>query len=71
VVSVLDYNFGWSHVPVFVVLIGDLLVAGGLVLILLVFCVNPFAAATVNVETEQTVISRGPYALVRHLMYSG
>ena len=71
VVSVLDYDFGWSHVPVFVVLIGDLLVAGGLVLVLLVFRVNPFAAATVNVETEQTVISRGPYALVRHPMYSG
>jgi protein-S-isoprenylcysteine O-methyltransferase Ste14 len=71
VVLVLDYHFGWSHVPVYVVLIGDLLVAGGLVLVLLVFRANPFAAATVNVETEQTVISRGPYALVRHPMYSG
>jgi protein-S-isoprenylcysteine O-methyltransferase Ste14 len=68
---VLDNDFGWSHVPVFVVLLGDLLVAAGLVLVLLVFRVNSFAAATVNVETEQTVISTGPYALVRHPMYSG
>jgi protein-S-isoprenylcysteine O-methyltransferase Ste14 len=71
VVSALDHEFGWSHVPVYVVLIGDLLVAGGLVLILLVFRANPFAAATVTVETGQTVISTGPYALIRHPMYSG
>ena len=70
-VSALDHDSGWSHVPVYVVLIGDLLVAGGLVLVLLVFRANPFAAATVNVETGQTVISTGPYALVRHPMYSG
>lgn len=66
-----DYAFGWSHVPVFIVLFGDVLVAAGLVLIWLVFRVNPFAAATVTVETEQPVISRGLYALVRHPMYSG
>ncbi len=70
-VSGLDYEFGWSHVPVFVVPLGDLLVASGLLLIWLVFRANPYASATVTVETEQTVISTGPYALVRHPMYSG
>ena len=67
----LDYHFGWSHVPVPIVLIGDLLVASGLVLVWLVLRANPFAAATVTVEPEQTVISTGPYALIRHPMYSG
>ncbi|MGO8949741.1 MAG: methyltransferase family protein [Ktedonobacterales bacterium] len=71
VVSVLDNLRGWSHVPAYVVPIGDLLVAGGLVLIFLVFRANAFAAAAVNVEPGQTVISTGPYALVRHPMYSG
>jgi protein-S-isoprenylcysteine O-methyltransferase Ste14 len=71
VVSVLDYEVGWSHVPAYIVPIGDLLVAAGLVLIWLVFRANPFAAAAVNVEPGQTVISTGPYALVRHPMYSG
>jgi protein-S-isoprenylcysteine O-methyltransferase Ste14 len=70
-VSGLDYEFGWSAVPVFVVLLGDLLVASGLLLIWLVFRANPYASATVTVETEQPVISTGPYALVRHPMYSG
>lgn len=66
-----DYISGWSYVPVFIVLIGDGLMAGGLLIIWLVFRVNPFAAAVVTVETEQPVISRGLYALVRHPMYSG
>lgn len=69
-VSVLDSERGWSHVPVPIVLVGDLLVAAGLVLLNLVFRANPYAAAAVTVETGQTVISTGPYALVRHPMYS-
>jgi hypothetical protein len=39
--------------------------------ILLVFRANPFAAATVTVEAAQSVVTTGPYALVRHPMYSG
>ena len=70
-VSALDHKFGWSHVPVPVVLLGDLLVATGLVLVWLVFRANPYAASTVNVEPKQTVISTGPYALMRRPMYSG
>jgi protein-S-isoprenylcysteine O-methyltransferase Ste14 len=70
-VSGLDYAFGWSHVPVFVVLLGDGTVASGLSLIWLVFRANPYASAAVTVEPEQPVISSGPYALVRHPMYSG
>lgn len=71
VVSGRDYDSGWSQVPAFVVLLGDLLVASGLILIWLVFRRNSFAAVTVNVEPEQPVISTGPYALVRHPLYSG
>lgn len=39
----------------------------------LTFRVNSFAASTVKVQAEraQTVISTGPYALVRHPMYFG
>jgi protein-S-isoprenylcysteine O-methyltransferase Ste14 len=36
-----------------------------------VFCVNTFTSATVEVNEQQTVISIGPYAFVRHPMYSG
>jgi protein-S-isoprenylcysteine O-methyltransferase Ste14 len=69
-VSVLDTERGWSQAPVAVVLLGDLLVAAGLVLLNLVFRANHYAAATVQVEAGQTVSARGPYALIRHPMYS-
>lgn len=71
VVCGLDHRFTWSHVPVPVVIVGDLLVASGLVLIFLVLQANPFAAATVTVEAEQSVMATGLYARVRHPMYSG
>jgi protein-S-isoprenylcysteine O-methyltransferase Ste14 len=69
-VSLLDAVRGWSQVLLVVVLLGDVLVAGGLVVLNLVFRVNAFAAAAVRVEPGQTVVSTGPYALVRHPMYS-
>jgi protein-S-isoprenylcysteine O-methyltransferase Ste14 len=67
----LDEDLAVSSVPVPVVLFGDLLVASGLLLVWLVFHVNAYAASTVTVEPEQPVIATGPYALVRHPMYSG
>src|ERR1700733_11260631 len=71
VVPSLDHRFSWSHVPLWVVLAGDLLVVLGFYIVFKVFCVNTFTSATVEVNEQQTVISRGPYAFVRHPMYSG
>jgi protein-S-isoprenylcysteine O-methyltransferase Ste14 len=71
VVIALDIRHGWSSVPTAVALAGDVLVAAGLLLVLLTFSANQFAAATVQVEAGQTVISTGPYARIRHPMYSG
>ena len=70
-VTLLDYKRGWSHVPVPVVLLGDVLIAAGLLLIWLVFRANSYAAASVTVEQGQSVSTTGPYAVVRHPMYSG
>lgn len=71
VVAGLDHRFGWSHMSVPVAPVGDLMFASGLVLIVLVFRTNGYAAASVQVEAEQTVIASGTYSLVRHPMYSG
>lgn len=67
----LDYRYGWSSVPPFVSLIGDVLVALGLFLDLLVFKENSYGASNIKVEEGQSVISTGPYAIVRHPMYAG
>ena len=71
VVPSLDHRFSWSHVPLWVVLAGDLLVVLGFYIVFKVFCVNTFTSATIEVNEHQTVISIGPYAFVRHPMYSG
>jgi protein-S-isoprenylcysteine O-methyltransferase Ste14 len=50
---------------------GDVLVALGFIIIFFVYRENSFTSATIDVYTGQTVISTGPYALVRHPMYMG
>lgn len=67
----LDHRFGWSPVPTSVVLLGDVLVALGLLVNLLVFRENSFGGSTIETVEGQHVISTGPYALVRHPMYVG
>jgi protein-S-isoprenylcysteine O-methyltransferase Ste14 len=71
VVSSLDHRFGWSRVPTAVVVLGNVVVAIGLVIAQLVVIQNSYAAATITVEAEQKVVSTGLYGLVRHPMYVG
>jgi protein-S-isoprenylcysteine O-methyltransferase Ste14 len=70
-VPALDRRFHWSTVPPIVTLLGDALIALGYIAIFFVFKENSFAAVTVQIDPNQTVISTGPYALVRHPMYAG
>ncbi|MCF3946308.1 methyltransferase family protein [Acidiphilium iwatense] len=71
VVPALDHRFGWSRVPPALALAGDLLVVLGFLAVLAVFRENSFTSATIELAPDQTVISTGPYALVRHPMYAG
>jgi protein-S-isoprenylcysteine O-methyltransferase Ste14 len=70
VVPGLDHRFGWSAVPLGVVVVGDVLVAVGFYLISLVYRENTYTSATIEVAKDQKVISTGPYAIVRHPMYA-
>lgn len=71
VVPALDHRFRWSSVPIFAVILGDVLTALWFGVAFLVFRENSFSAATVLIAEGQTVISPGPYAIVRHPMYAG
>jgi len=71
ITSSLDHRFGWSKIPAWIVLLGDILVALGLYIVFLVFRENTFTSATIEVQEEQKVIATGPYALIRHPMYAG
>jgi len=71
-----DYRFGWSRglgggVPVWLVVMSDVLVIGGFLFVFWVTKVNSYAARTIRVEERQTVVSTGPYSIVRHPMYAG
>jgi hypothetical protein len=70
VVPALDHRFGWSTVPLPVVIAGDTLVAIGFYFIFLVYRKNTFTSATIEVAEDQKVISTGPYALVRRMTTS-
>jgi len=67
----LDHRYGWSSMSPWLSLIGDLFVAFGMLFILLVFRANSFASSLIELDSEQRVISTGPYAVVRHPMYLG
>jgi protein-S-isoprenylcysteine O-methyltransferase Ste14 len=74
--AALDFRLGWTRarlgpVPLWVMLVGQAAVLAAMILIIWVMKVNSFAARTIEVEAGQEVISTGPYAAVRHPMYSG
>jgi protein-S-isoprenylcysteine O-methyltransferase Ste14 len=71
VVSALDWRLGWSQVPVWIIVLGNVLVAGGLYITFVVLRQNRFAASTVETMAGQRVISTGLYGIVRHPMYFG
>jgi protein-S-isoprenylcysteine O-methyltransferase Ste14 len=71
VVCALDHRFGWSDVPIPLVVVGNVLTWVGLGIAMVVITQNNYAAANITVEADQTVVSTGLYGLVRHPMYFG
>jgi len=70
VVPALDHRFRWSAMPLYCVIVGDVLVAIGFYFIFLVYKENTFASSTIEIAEDQKVISTGPYAIVRHPLYA-
>lgn len=66
-----DKRFGWSDTPVWLIIIADIIVLAGYISVIFVFRENSYASRTVEVDEDQMVIDTGPYAVVRHPMYSG
>jgi protein-S-isoprenylcysteine O-methyltransferase Ste14 len=65
----LDQRFGWSSVPWLLVVFSEVIIVSGYVLFFLVMKENSYASRIIEVRQGQTVITTGPYTLVRHPMY--
>jgi protein-S-isoprenylcysteine O-methyltransferase Ste14 len=67
----IDKRFGWSNVPILIIVVAEILVCIGYIFVILVFKENQFASRIIEVEKGQKVIQSGPYRFVRHPMYLG
>jgi protein-S-isoprenylcysteine O-methyltransferase Ste14 len=66
-----DRRWHWSDVPGWLSILANIVIVASFVVFFFVLKQNSFAASTVRVEREQTVISTGLYGIVRHPMYAG
>ena len=70
VVAGLDYRFGWSQVPAWVVTVAAVILLVSYALYAEVMRENAYLSRTVEVQKGQTVIDTGLYGIVRHPMYA-
>ena len=72
-VAGLDFRFSWSHIPVIIQLGAVVGVVLGYILSGWAMVVNTFFSTVVRIQKErnQTVVSGGPYRVVRHPGYAG
>ena len=66
-------RFHWSTVPVWVQIIGAVILLGSFYLFFLTFRENSYLSPVVRIQQDRghTVVSTGPYQYVRHPMYAG
>ena len=70
VLAGLDWRFGWSRVPVPVIIVASVLFLAAYGLYAEVMRENAYLSRTIQVEEGQKVVDTGLYGIVRHPMYS-
>ncbi len=70
VVAGLDFRFGWSNMPTWVVTCASVLFLIAYALYAEVMRENAYLSRTIKVEQGQTVVDTGMYGIVRHPMYA-
>ena len=69
-VAGLDFRFGWSDMPTWVVTTASVLFLVAYALYAEVMRENAYLSRTIKVEEGQTVVDTGMYGIVRHPMYA-
>lgn len=70
VVAGLDFRFGWSNMPTWVVITASVLFLTAYALYAEVMRENAYLSRTIKVEEGQTLVDTGMYGIVRHPMYA-
>lgn len=70
VIAGLDYRFGWTRVPDWLVIIASVILLVSYGLYGEVMRENAYLSRTVEVQENQKVVDTGLYGIVRHPMYS-
>lgn len=70
IVAGLDFRFGWSAVPLWVVILSSVVLLVSYALYGEVMRENAYLSRTVEVQEDQIVIDTGLYGIVRHPMYA-
>lgn len=70
VVAGLDFRFGWSRVPAWVVAVACAVLLVSYALYAEVMRENAYLSRTVEVQENQKVVDTGLYGIVRHPMYA-
>ena len=70
IVAGLDYRFGWSHVPAWLVIVASVTLSASYALYAEVMRENAYLSRTIEVQEGQKVVSTGLYGIVRHPMYA-
>ena len=69
VLSALDFRFGWSTVPTWLVILASVIFLASYAMYAEVMRENAFLSRAVEIQENQTVVSTGLYGIVRHPMY--
>lgn len=70
VMAGLDYRFGWSEMPAWVVITASIVLLVSYALYAEVMRENAYLSRTIEVQNNQKVVSDGLYGIVRHPMYA-
>jgi protein-S-isoprenylcysteine O-methyltransferase Ste14 len=70
VVAGLDFRFGWSHLPLGLVIVASVIFLAGYAMFIEVSRENIWLSRTIEVQDGQKVVSTGLYGIVRHPMYT-
>jgi protein-S-isoprenylcysteine O-methyltransferase Ste14 len=65
----LDYRFGWSNVPLWVIILSTAFIVIGYIMFVFVMKENSYASRVIEIQQGQKVIDTGLYSIVRHPMY--